>query len=151
MAPSDPANQENQADAQMLDLSLSSSSRLPSTPPRASNPQSDFSPPNSHNPTPIHNAHALAPAPTLNANGKRSIDFTSMETTPQDAQKPEMAPQLDAIREASGYKWTKDEDAPGYAWNNPKALEEHARNWANIVDTERMTRFRFREDVLLKK
>ena len=30
---------------------------------------------------------------------------------------------------SSGYRWTRAEDEPGYAWNNKKALDEMGRAW----------------------
>lgn len=39
--------------------------------------------------------------------------------------------------QVSGYQWTRDEDAPGYAWKSKKAREDAARAYENIVDKER--------------
>lgn len=38
----------------------------------------------------------------------------------------------------TGYQWKKEEDAPGFAWQNPKAREEYHRAWNTIIDKDRM-------------
>lgn len=41
---------------------------------------------------------------------------------------------------ASGYKWTKPEDAPGYGWYNKKASEEYSRAVELLVHKEHMVK-----------
>ena len=41
------------------------------------------------------------------------------------------------VHPQTGYKWQKEEDAPGYKWKNKKALEEAARAWEMLVGKER--------------
>jgi hypothetical protein len=43
----------------------------------------------------------------------------------------------EALQE-TGYKWEKEEDAPGWSWANPKAREEAARVYQGFVDKDRM-------------
>ena len=44
---------------------------------------------------------------------------------------------------ASGYSWSREEDAPGYGWLNKKALDEGARAWEGMVHRELMVRGRY--------
>lgn len=37
------------------------------------------------------------------------------------------------VHEASGYQWTRAEDAPGYSWSNKKAQDEYNRAWDGLV------------------
>lgn len=39
--------------------------------------------------------------------------------------------------QASGYQWSRDEDAPGWSWKSKKAREDAARASENIVDKDR--------------
>jgi len=39
---------------------------------------------------------------------------------------------------ASGYTWTRDEDAPSYGWRNKKAMEDYHRAVDLVVDKDRM-------------
>lgn len=42
------------------------------------------------------------------------------------------------VHPPTGYTWSRDEDAPGYAWKNKKAQEEFARAMDQIQDKDRM-------------
>lgn len=41
-----------------------------------------------------------------------------------------------SVHAASGYRWSREEDAPGYRWKNKKATEEAARAWDSLVGKE---------------
>lgn len=41
------------------------------------------------------------------------------------------------VHVSTGYRWSRDEDAPGYAWRNKKAVEEYNRAWEQLVDRDR--------------
>ncbi|KAF2722820.1 hypothetical protein K431DRAFT_293161 [Polychaeton citri CBS 116435] len=64
------------------------------------------------------------------ANGAASSKGTAGRATGA-----EYAPQG---HEASGYTWTRDEDMPGWAWRNTKAMDEAARAADAIVHKESM-------------
>jgi hypothetical protein len=34
---------------------------------------------------------------------------------------------------SSGYRWTRAEDEPGYAWTNKKAFDEMGRAWEGLA------------------
>lgn len=40
------------------------------------------------------------------------------------------------VHERSGYRWDREEDAPGYAWLNKKAVEEYSRALDGMVGRE---------------
>ena len=42
--------------------------------------------------------------------------------------------------ERSGYTWGREEDAPGYAWMNKKALDEFHRAWDSLVHKDFMVK-----------
>jgi len=42
------------------------------------------------------------------------------------------------VHPPTGYTWSRDEDAPGYAWKNKKAQEEYARAMDQIQDKDKM-------------
>ena len=60
----------------------------------------------------------MPPSTSLNANGKRS-----WESNGHDAD--------------TGYKWEREEDAPGWAWLNQKAREDHSKAWSQVVEKDR--------------
>ncbi|KAF2739940.1 hypothetical protein EJ04DRAFT_572670 [Polyplosphaeria fusca] len=43
----------------------------------------------------------------------------------------------------TGYRWSKQEDQPGYEWKNQRAREEEARALENIVDKKDQIRTRY--------
>jgi hypothetical protein len=131
----------------------------PTTPPgNILPPSSELSPPNSQSgPLPTHtqNTEPIPFSPlsgnsakmaALNANGKRIWK----ENGAKKGAAGESGKGADAevekgvhVQQETGYSWKKDEDAPGYAWMNPKAREEAQRAFAQVVDKERMIRSEF--------
>ena len=62
-----------------------------------------------------------------NANGKRPLNNISNGLDDADEGSPsrrEFAPKTHA---ASGYKWDRAEDEPGFAWTTKKAKDEYIR------------------------
>ena len=41
------------------------------------------------------------------------------------------------VDEATGYKWSRDEDAPGYSWNNRRAQDEELRTIDHFVGSRK--------------
>lgn len=76
---------------------------------------------------------AASGAHLANSNGKRphgalqngGEEDEAVETMP-NASRSNMPVQTHA---SSGYRWTRAEDEPGYAWTNKKALDEMGRAW----------------------
>ncbi|KAM0722965.1 hypothetical protein Q7P37_001163 [Cladosporium fusiforme] len=44
---------------------------------------------------------------------------------------------------ASGYRWARAEDEPGYSWSNKKAFDEMNKAWDNLVHKDAMVKGRF--------
>jgi hypothetical protein len=77
----------------------------------------------------------MPPSAQLNANGKRNWDSNGVTKS--------------GVEKDSGYKWEREEDAPGYAWMNIKTSEEASRAWAQVVEKDRRIGNKY-GDVLLK-
>ena len=77
----------------------------------------------------------MPPSANLNANGKREWNNNGIEKA--------------GVEKESGYSWEKEEDAPGYSWNNGKAREEAQRAWQGVLEKERRVGNKY-GDVLLK-
>lgn len=90
-----------------------------------------------------------------NANGKRPLNDISNGVDEEDADidlllasSQQAAASTGKPRQefptkthqASGYKWSRAEDEPGYAWMNKKALDELHRAWDSLVHKESMVR-----------
>lgn len=116
----------------------------PATPHHSRQPASDISPPTS-----LHAANAPA-APSshtvaqpdqsrLNQNGKRALAMANSKAT-ASAGKPNGAAFTPQVHQPSGYRWEREEDAPGYAWMNKKAQEGLKQGWDAIVDKDKMIR-----------
>lgn len=75
----------------------------------------------------------------LNQNGKRVLARGDGKPMATDASKSNGAAQFTPqVHQPSGYRWEKEEDAPGYAWNSKKAMEDYNRSWDAIVDKSQM-------------
>lgn len=69
-----------------------------------------------------------------NSNGKRphgallnsAEEAEAVETMPNNTGRTNVPTQTHA---SSGYRWSRAEDEPGYAWSNKKALDEMGRAW----------------------
>lgn len=145
-------------DSPMQDTSTSPTSSTPTTPPAATTTSlfgsdAQLSPPDSQNLQPVNLPSApspftplsgrgapaskknMPPSEQINANGKRIWDTATTEKS--------------GVEKETGYKWEREEDAPGYAWLNPKAREEAARASTQVVERERRVGNRY-GDVLLK-
>lgn len=129
-------------------LSSTSQSHGAPTTPIASRTQaaSELSPPDSRGQSTsnIKQASPLAGAMSsgegLNANGKRTLDAATgvaESTAPASSSKGKYIGQHPA-----GYTWDKEEDAPGYLWNNEKAQQEALRALNQIIDTDQMIKGR---------
>ncbi|GAB7325603.1 hypothetical protein MBLNU13_g09594t2 [Cladosporium sp. NU13] len=44
---------------------------------------------------------------------------------------------------SSGYRWTRAEDEPGYAWTNKKALDEMGRAWDSLAHRDVVVKGRY--------
>ena len=88
----------------------------------------------------------MPPSANLNANGKRNWENNN-NGAKGDASTAQGAG--GGVEKESGYRWEKEEDAPGFAWNNHKAREEAQRAWTGVVAQERQIGNRY-GDVLLK-
>lgn len=123
----------------------------PQTPLRPTNPlSSELSPPDSQSrptesSTSANTTAKMPPSATVNANGKRKWATNGNDSVgqgPASAQDGSSAMVMG--RDAgSGYTWTREEDAPGYAWNNHKAKEEASREFSRFVDKDRMIKGEF--------
>jgi hypothetical protein len=125
------------------DSTMHSSGELaPQTPRNAAQAlSSELSPPNSQGPPSLPrddsiNA-ALAEDNSLNANGKRAL----APATAAAASTAGPSGQAPAYEDPeTGYRWSSQEDQPGYAWLNNRAREEASRAIENIVDRNYMIR-----------
>lgn len=77
----------------------------------------------------------MPPSANLNTNGKRGFD--SNGTTKAGVDKD------------SGYTWEREEEAPGWSWQNTKARDEQNRAWANVLEKDRRIGNKY-GDLLLK-
>lgn len=50
----------------------------------------------------------------------------------------------------SGYTWSREEDAPGYAWLNKKALDEYHRAWDSLVHKDSTVRGESINEIVLQ-
>jgi hypothetical protein len=85
----------------------------------------------------------MAPSQALNANGKRSWKENGGKGGSKGEAKPGGAQGEQHVQQETGYTWTRDEDAPGYAWMNVKAREDAQRAYSQIVDKDRMIKSEF--------
>jgi hypothetical protein len=125
----------------------------PQTPLRPTNPlSSEISPPDSQSrpaesSIPANTAAKMPPSATVNANGKRKWATNSTDSASQGialAQAQNGGSAMIMGKDAgSGYTWMREEDAPGYSWNNHKAKEEAGREFARFVDKDRMIKGKF--------
>jgi hypothetical protein len=115
----------------------------PSTPRNAATfalPASELSPPNSQGgPSNLtrEESTAFTNSPSLlNANGKRTR-LTVSAASGSGIAGAEGATHTDS---ATGYQWSKAEDAPGHEWKNNRAREDEARALDMIVDKDSQIR-----------
>lgn len=139
---------------------------LPSTPAANTIKTADLSPPNSQG-APV--LGGPVDATTINANGKR-VYYTANSgaalsldggkgKTPLDlrggASTPAAARELGdaagnganvvaaSVHAASGYRWDREADAPGWAWKNKKSQEEWYKAEQSFVERDRMVKARY--------
>jgi len=148
-------------DSPMQDSSISNSDSefTPQTPHRPTQRlSSELSPPDSQSrpaeSSTLSNTAAKMPlSDSINSNGKRIWEHNGGNgANGKGKADPRSDTSLEVIvgkDSASGYQWTKDEDAPGYAWGNPKAREEASREFARFPDKDRMIKDKY-GDVLGK-
>lgn len=124
----------------------------PQTPLHPANPlSSELSPPNSHSrpsesSVPAANTAAkMPPSSTVNANGKRKWATNGNDSAvvqglalAQAQQQGGGSATVMGRDPGSGYTWNKEEDAPGFSWNNNKAKEEASREFSRFADKDRM-------------
>ena len=93
-----------------------------------------------------------------NSNGKRPINTISNGTDDVEHEDTLAAMQTSSsakprqefptrTHERSGYTWSREEDAPGYAWGNKKAVDEFHRAWDALVHKEHMVKGRFHQEI----
>ena len=82
------------------------------------------------------------------ANGTNTASAVSFEAGGATALPALASASRGGVEKDTGYKWDKEEDAPGYSWTNSKAREETARSWAQVVDKDRRVGNKY-GDVLL--
>ena len=126
-------------DSQMVSSPSDSDPDNTTQTPLAQQPPSILSPPDSqHRTTRSGNMPTAASGSAIaNANGKRPLNTISNGlddggegARPIDHPRREFPTQTHA---ASGYKWDRAEDEPGYAWLNKKAKDEMERAVAGMV------------------
>lgn len=92
---------------------------------------------------------AMPTSLSQNANGKRPINTISNGADDSEelaAMHANGKPRQEfpaKTHDRSGYTWNREEDAPGYAWLNKKALDEYHRAWDSLVHKESMVRGEF--------
>ncbi|KAG9186480.1 hypothetical protein G6011_09588 [Alternaria panax] len=75
----------------------------------------------------------------VNSNGKRPLS-TGMAQAATSSGTGGIGTHQDA---ETGYRWSKQEDQPGFEWKNTRAREEEARALDSIVDKGNMVRLRY--------
>ncbi|KAK8192215.1 hypothetical protein BKA81DRAFT_306479, partial [Phyllosticta paracitricarpa] len=121
-------NTANTANTNLLDGGGVS---LPSTPAANVVKTAELSPPNSQGAPGLGSGGGTAgpaDATTINANGKRAV--------------------VPSVHAASGYRWEREADAPGWAWKNKKAQEDWYKAEESFVERERMIRARYGDPLL---
>ena len=92
---------------------------------------SELSPPSSQG-VPL-----VSPINGANANGKRPLSTLDVNGDAPPFVRSDWAPPTEPAivhtHEASGYKWTRQEDEPGWAWKNKKALDEYHRAYDTLI------------------
>jgi len=92
---------------------------------------SELSPPSSQG-VPL-----LSPINGANANGKRPLSTLDVNGDAPPSVRSDWAPATEPAvvhtHEVSGYKWTRQEDEPGWAWKNKKALDEYHRAYDTMI------------------
>ncbi|KAI9700186.1 MAG: hypothetical protein M1820_006854 [Bogoriella megaspora] len=131
-------------------------SATPSTPRQTAHlpPTNELSPPNSSHRVSHH------PQPSKTLPGQGILDFSSSSSSTgfgirnSSNTVSKLGPPMNKgevrVHEPSGYKWTRLEDEPGYAWKNRKAQEEHNKALESIVGKEAMVGMRY-GDLLLER
>jgi hypothetical protein len=123
----------------------------PQTPLRPANLLSgELSPPDSQSrptesSTSANTAAKMPPSITTNANGKRKWENNNNGNTSTGLAQSVTGGSTTILGRDpdSGYAWFREEDAPGYAWNNHKAKEEAAREFFRFADKDRMIKGEF--------
>ena len=139
----------------------------PSTPPHQHAPHlASLSPPNSQGGVALPNTTMPSVAPSAsgaNVNGKRPLDSLDAQGDAMAAAAAGLGsdglgaapPAVGAGGEGgrptkvhthaeSGYSWSKIEDAPGWSWQNRKALDEAQRAWeTGVVGKDRTVKGQF--------
>jgi hypothetical protein len=97
---------------------------------------------------------AASGANLANSNGKRphgalngEEEDEAVETMPNTA-RSNLPEQTHA---SSGYRWSRPEDEPGYAWKNKKAVDEMARALDGLVHKDCAIRGELTVDLLKKR
>ncbi|KAF2422368.1 hypothetical protein EJ08DRAFT_653157 [Tothia fuscella] len=158
--------QDNDGDHNMKDNS-SSNSPEPTTPPSQSlPPPSELSPPNSRGgpsapsiPFNANTGSALAgtgskmpPSTNLNANGKRNwgVKDGRKINGSGNAGNGKGQGQGNHVDRETGYEWSSEQDAPGFAWQSKSGKDEYSRAWSAVAEKDRMIKTRY-GDVLHQK
>ncbi|KAL1619984.1 hypothetical protein SLS56_009857 [Neofusicoccum ribis] len=139
---------------------------VPSTPTTALASHSELSPPSSQgasaNTSATRTAAAAADA-VINENGKRvlptGLNFGSASRIVPAAAADDGAAgaaegggggavsggkrAMPGVHAASGYRWEREAEAPGWGWKNKKAQEEWAKAEEGLVERERMVKARY--------
>ncbi|KAI9722755.1 MAG: hypothetical protein M1828_004451 [Chrysothrix sp. TS-e1954] len=98
---------------------------------------------------PVPGAERLVPDPRSdsialpNYNSATDTGASNVPTPAGSNEAAKMSNGHEMVDEKTGYTWTKEEDAPGYAWKNRKAQDEANRAWGQIVQKEEMIGRRF--------
>lgn len=129
-------------DSQMLSSPSDSDADNTTQTPQAST-SSTLSPPDSqHRGTRSSNMPTTASGSAVaNANGKRPLNTISNGDV-EDGTRAIDQPRREfptKTHPASGYKWDRAEDEPGYAWMSKKAKDEFQRAWEGMAHKDHMT------------
>lgn len=71
-----------------------------------------------------------------NSNGENLDAMSTSQAT--NGATPTPTTEIKQTHQATGYTWTRDEDAPSYGWRNKKAIEDYHRAMDLVVDKDRV-------------
>jgi hypothetical protein len=89
----------------------------------------------------IANANGKRPLNTISNGADETDEVLAMQASGSAAGKVAVRAEFPTkTHERSGYQWNREEDTPGYAWMNKKALDEYHRAVDGMVHKDHMVR-----------
>lgn len=68
--------------------------------------------------------------------GSDSVNGSSAAQNSSNSSKKVGEAPMQMIHKPSGYKYEREEDAPGYSWKSKRAFDEIQRSWDSVVQRD---------------